>query len=164
MTGMGQPAAQIANVDVFLILADDRGRLLLGLRAPQLWAGGQWNLVSGKADEGEDVLTAVCREAAEEAGLRLTPDDVEAAAVVHYRYQNDRPRVGFGFRVRYDAGRHGPVVNAEPHKCDALGWFAPDELPYPLEPYNRAVLDAAAGDRPFVAVGWQPSEAPAGSP
>src|SRR5689334_14550630 len=74
---------QLANVDVFLILRDGAARLLLGLRGPDVYHGGQWNLVSGKADTGEDVLSAVVREAAEEAGLALAEADLTPASVVH---------------------------------------------------------------------------------
>lgn len=47
-------------------------------------------------------------------------------------------RVGFG--VRHDPDRHGAVINNEPDKCDALGWFRRDELPQPLEPHTEAML------------------------
>jgi 8-oxo-dGTP diphosphatase len=145
---------QTASVDVFLVLADDRGRLLLALRAGHLYAGGQWNVPSGKAETGEDVFTAVRREAREEIGVRLARDDLRPAAVVHYRQDGEPPRVGFAFAARYHPDRHGPVVNAEPHKCDGIGWYQPAELPQPVQPYTRAVLAAAAGTDRFAVVGW----------
>ncbi len=145
---------QIANVDVFLILTDDRGRVLLGLRARHLYAGGQWNLVSGKADTGEDVTTAVRREAAEEAGISLPPSDVSPASVVYYRNADGRPRVGFGFRARHRPHVHGPTVNAEPHKCDGLAWYEPNALPQPLEPYTAAILAAADSPDRFLLASW----------
>ncbi len=145
---------QIANVDVFLILTDHRDRVLLGLRARHLYAGGYWNLVSGKADTGEDVTTAVVREAAEEAGISLQPGDVSPASVVYYRNADGRPRVGFGFRARHRPDVHGPTVNAEPHKCDGLAWYQPSALPQPLEPYSAAILAAADGPARFVLAGW----------
>jgi len=101
---------QLANVDVFLILVDRDGRLLLGLRGPDVYHGGQWNVVSGKADVGEDAVTAVVREAAEEAGVVLSRDDVSPAAVVHYHNLNGLPRVGFAFRARHDPARHGEAA------------------------------------------------------
>ncbi|HEY1485561.1 MAG TPA: NUDIX domain-containing protein [Micromonosporaceae bacterium] len=149
---------QVANVDVFLILVDEDGRLLLGLRGPGVYHGGQWNVVSGKADVGEDVLTAVRREAREEAGLDLAPADLRPAGVVHYFNRQGQPRCGFGFRARHDPLRHGPAINAEPHKCDAMDWFDPAELPSPLEPYTAAVLAAAdATDAFTIAGGWPPA-------
>jgi 8-oxo-dGTP pyrophosphatase MutT (NUDIX family) len=145
---------QVANVDVFLILRDREGRLLLGLRAVHLWAGGQWNVVSGKADVGEDVVTAVIREAHEEAGLVLTGSDLTPAAAVHYRNRNGQPRVGFAFHARHDPDRHGAAVNTEPHKCDALGWYDPDDLPQPLERYTATMLEVSASPVPIAVAGW----------
>jgi 8-oxo-dGTP diphosphatase len=145
---------QVANIDVFLLLRDETGRLLFGLRASQLYAGGHWNLVSGKADAGEDVLTAVLREAREEAGITLEQGDLTPAAVVHYFNAGGRPRVGFGFHVRYYPDRHGPVRNAEPHKCDDLGWYSPATAPQPLEPYTAAILATATRAVPIGAEGW----------
>jgi 8-oxo-dGTP diphosphatase len=145
---------QIANVDVFLILRDATGRLLLGLRAPHLYAGGQWNVVSGKADAGEDVASAVLREAREEAGLVLELADLHPAGVLHYFPADGKIRVGFGFGVRHDPDRHGAVINHEPDKCDALGWFRRDELPQPLEPYTAAMLYASETSFAFTVAGW----------
>lgn len=147
---------QIAHVDVFAILRDDKGRLLLGLRSAQVYAGGTWNLVCGKADEGEDVVTAVLREAREEIGLRLVPDDLRPAAVVHYFVPGGRARVGFAFAAGYDPNRHGPIRNNEPEKCDELGWFAPDALPSPMLPYSSAILEASQSSLRFSVVGWSP--------
>jgi len=151
---------QVANVDVFLILRDRTGRLLLGLRAAHVYSGGQWNVVSGIADTGEDVVTAVIREGREEAGLALTESDLTPAAVVHYFNADRRPRVGFGFHVLHDRVRHGPVRNAEPHKCDVLGWYPPDALPQPLERYTAAVLAASVAPVPITVAGW-PRQRPA---
>jgi sugar lactone lactonase YvrE/8-oxo-dGTP pyrophosphatase MutT (NUDIX family) len=56
-----------------ILLVDDRGRLLLQERdehAPR--AAGQWGLVGGHVEDGEDFETAAYRELAEETGIRLT--------------------------------------------------------------------------------------------
>lgn len=150
-TGAG---SQRANVDVFLILRDGRGRVLFGLRAAHLYAGGQWNLPSGKADEGEDVITAVIREAHEEVGLTLRPYDVIPLGVVHVLTSGGQPRVGFAFTAQHDPARQGEAVNGEPDKCDRLLWTDPVEAPEPLEAYNAAVLALASGGQAFVVHGW----------
>jgi 8-oxo-dGTP pyrophosphatase MutT (NUDIX family) len=151
---VGSDRDQVANVDVFLILRDRAGRLLLGRRGPGVYHGGQWNLVSGKADDGEDAVSAVIREAAEEAGIRLAAGDLTPAAVVHYRGPDGRTRVGFAFAATHDPARHGSVVNAEPHKCDELDWFAPESLPRPLEPYNATILATSRAAVPIGLGGW----------
>ncbi|SCG61840.1 NUDIX domain-containing protein [Micromonospora inositola] len=146
--------AQTAMVDVFLVLRDGDGRVLFGLRAADLYAGGQWNLVSGKADEGEDVITAVLREAREEVGITLSRADLTPAGVVHLLPGTGTPRVGFGFHAVHDPARHGLAVNAEPDKCDELRWAAPDTPPQPFERYNAAVLAVSRTENGFMVVRW----------
>ena len=132
---------QTAYVDVFLILLRDSGRqALTALRGPVSWAPHVWNLPSGKADVGEDVVTAVIRESAEEVGVTLAPDDVRLAGVVHLHPVDSRPRVGFAFVVDHDPQRHGEPYNAEPDKCDELRWVALDEVPQPFSQYSGAAL------------------------
>ena len=151
---MSGPAPQTAFVDVFLLLRDAQGRLLFGLRADHLYAGGRWNLVSGKVDEGEDVITAVIREAREEVGLALRPEDVTPRGVVHIHPRDGRPRVGFAFLAEHSPVRHGEVANAEPDKCDRLLWANPAHPPEPLEAYNAAVLTILSGQAVVVVRGW----------
>src|SRR4051812_29129440 len=77
-------APPLHPVDVFLVLVDG-DRILLGLRRNTGFADGQWNLPSGKLEAGEDVVSAVIREAQEEVGIQVRPGDVRLAATVHYR-------------------------------------------------------------------------------
>src|SRR3954453_1336251 len=56
-----------------ILLVDARGRVLLQERdehAPR--AAGQWGLVGGHVEDGEDFEAAAYRELAEETGIRLT--------------------------------------------------------------------------------------------
>src|SRR3954453_8025512 len=56
-----------------ILLVDARGRVLLQGRdehAPR--AAGQWGLVGGHVEDGEDFDTAAYRELAEETGVELT--------------------------------------------------------------------------------------------
>ena len=49
--------------------------VLLARRAGTGYADGLLNVPSGHAEDGEDVRAVVIREAAEEIGLRLAPED-----------------------------------------------------------------------------------------
>ncbi len=147
-------ANQTAAVDVCIILSYDQGRDLFGLRAPQLYAGGEYNLVSGKAEPGEDAVAAMMREAHEEVGVRLTREDLHPFGVVHTA-GSDGPRVGFVFGATYRPERHGAVRNAEPAKCDGLVWADPRQPPQPLESYNAAALRHVSGEAgPVILHGW----------
>jgi 8-oxo-dGTP diphosphatase len=114
--------------------------VLTALRGPVRWEPHVWNLPSGKADEGEDVITAVIRESAEETGLRLVPADLRLAGVVHLHPVDSRPRVGFAFVAEHDPARHGEPYNPEPDKCDELRWVDVDALPRPFTNYSEAAL------------------------
>jgi 8-oxo-dGTP diphosphatase len=137
-------------VDVLLLLVRDE-HVLLALREGTGYADGQWNLPSGKLDEGEDVQAAMLRETHEEIGLHLRRDWVRMAAALHYRNPEGRARVGFFFHAHT---WHGEPYNAEPHKCARIDWFPLDRLPTNTVPYTRAGIDLFRRDEPFGLAGW----------
>ena len=139
-----------SHVDVLLLLVRD-DRVLLAQRENTGYADGQWNLPSGKLDEGEDLVAAVLRETREEIGLHLHRDDVRMATSVHYLNPEGAARVGFFFHaVRWD----GEPYNAEPHKCAGIDWFPLDQLPTNTVPYSRAGIELAHRGEPFGLQGW----------
>ena len=104
-----------------LLLVRD-GRILLLRRANTDYEDGKYSVVAGHIEDGETAREAICREAREEAGIELAPDDLAFAQVVH---RADRgQRVGFFFSAlrwrgeprnarlvpaRRAAGRHGAL-------------------------------------------------------
>ncbi|MFJ6934731.1 phosphotransferase [Streptomyces sp. NPDC101132] len=131
-------------VDVHLVLRRDRAdggaEVLLSRRAGPVYAAGMWHLPSGHLDPGEDMAEAVVREAREETGVLIAPEDVTVALTVHHHPPTgSRSRIGVFFEVRRWAGRPGI---REPDRCDAMGWYALDALPAPMVAYCRAGLDA----------------------
>jgi len=139
--------------DVFLVLTRD-DRVLLALRENTGYADGQWNLPSGKVEADEDLAAAMVREAREEVGLRLTPDQLRLANVVHHRNPGEEARLGFFFAVE---GPAGEPRNAEPHKCGGLDWFPLSELPANTVPYTVAGLDLFRAGCTYGRHGWDPS-------
>nr|WP_310723701.1 NUDIX domain-containing protein [Streptomyces sp. N2A] len=85
------------------------------------------------------MVTALIREAREEAGVVVDPTDVRAAVTVHHRSPAGGARIGVFFEVRR---WHGTPQVMEPQVCDAMGWFPLDELPEPMVAYCRGGLDA----------------------
>lgn len=130
-----------APVDAHLLAVREGARgpeVLLSRRAGGVYASGLWHAPSGHV-EAESVVDAVVRETLEETGLVVDAADVRAAVTVHHRPPVGRARVGVFFEVRRWSGT--PRV-MEPDKCDAMEWFALDELPEPMVAYCRAGLDA----------------------
>ncbi|MFE0087721.1 phosphotransferase [Streptomyces sp. NPDC058991] len=130
-------------IDVHLIALRDGTagpKVLLSRRAGDVYAAGCWHLPSGHLDgPWEDMVTALVRESREETGVVVDPADVRAAVTVHHRSPAGRARVGVFFEVRR---WHDIPQVMEPQVCDAMGWFALDELPQPMVAYCRAGLDA----------------------
>lgn len=137
-------------VDVHLILR--RGpEVLLARRAGTGYADGLLHAPSGHVEDGEDVREAMIREAAEETGVVLDPDELRVALVMQHRGPGGRPRTGWFFEAEYDPAR--PPRNAEPDKCSELGWFPLDALPDDMVAYCRAGLDGYRAEERFL-VHW----------
>src|SRR4051794_37365184 len=123
-----------AAIAVHLFLVRDDAILLLR-RFNTGYEDGNYSVIAGHLDGGEEVITAAVREADEEAGIRIAPEDVTIAGVMHRR--SDAERIDF-FVV---ATRwQGTIVNREPEKCDELAWFPLDELPMNVVPYVRQAI------------------------
>ncbi|MDQ7905973.1 NUDIX domain-containing protein [Phytohabitans sp. ZYX-F-186] len=146
-------AAALHPVDVLLLLTD-ADHLLLALREGTGYADGLWNLPSGKLELGEDAVSAVIREAREEVGVRLRPNELRMVATVHHRNTAGLARVGLAFAVAFDPARHGEPVNAEPHKCAKIEWVPADMLPSNTYPYTAACVRAYRQGEPFALSGW----------
>ncbi|HLK24269.1 MAG TPA: NUDIX domain-containing protein [Caulobacteraceae bacterium] len=115
--------------------------ILLSKRANTGYRDGDYGLVSGHVDGGEPLALAACREALEEAGVRISAGDLTLKTVMHRRREDER--IGFFFEP---AGWSGDIVNAEPHKCERLAWFSLDALPANTIGYVReAIRCAGAG-------------------
>ena len=135
--------------EVHLILRN-RGRLLMLRRCRTGYMDGYWSLVAGHVDGDETFAAAMIREAREEAGIALTPD---ALTLVHSMHRKaDEERLSLFFEA---TAWQGDLTNSEPHKCDALDWIEPENLPHTTVPYIRAALDAVTGCARYSEFGWE---------
>ncbi|MEU7647268.1 NUDIX domain-containing protein [Streptomyces huasconensis] len=140
------------GIGVHLHLQDDQGRILLGLRHPDVrYAGGSWHYLAGKCEQ-ESATACLIREAWEEAGLVIDPADVELAHAVHVvDSSGGLPLLQLVFRARRWEG--SPEVR-EPDKCVAWRWWPPHELPDQLVPYTRTAITSIAEGRAYSQLGW----------
>ncbi|MBD0860818.1 NUDIX domain-containing protein [Gordonia sp. zg691] len=127
---------------VSVVVLDDAGRLLLTRRVDN----GQWAVVSGVLEPGEEPARAALREVREETSIiaeidRLTSIDVTPLIT----YPN-------GDRTRYlDVCFLAHHVEGEPHAADDensdVAWFAADDLPADLTDTSRLRIEKAlSGD------------------
>ena len=141
-------------IDVMLMLV--RGhQVLLALRRGTGYADGMWNLPSGKLEVGEDLVTAVIREAREEVGLEIQRSEPRMVTAVHHRNSESEGRVGFFFEVVSKPELHGEPVNAEPWKCGGIAWSPIDGLPANMHRYSRTGIALYRRGLPFGLDGWE---------
>ncbi|SDU87564.1 NUDIX hydrolase [Jiangella alkaliphila] len=127
---------------VTAVIVDDEGRVLLHQRSDT----GQWALISGILEPGEQPAVAVVREAFEETGVHIEVDRITSVLTGPAVAYPNGDRVQFmdvAFRCRPVGGE--AQVNDD--ESLAVGWFAPDDLP-PLDDDHRARLLRALKDEP----------------
>ncbi|WP_078854821.1 methyltransferase domain-containing protein [Streptomyces sp. NRRL F-5135] len=136
-------------IDVHLVLR--RGdEVLLARRSGTGYGDGLLNSPSGHVEDGEDVRAAMVREAFEEIGVALKPEELRVALVMQHRGPGGQPRTGWFFEAGLDAAAEpgDEPYNKEPHKCSGLSWHPLDALPDDMVAYCRAGLEAyRAGER-----------------
>ncbi|MGW6202312.1 NUDIX hydrolase [Streptomyces sp. NPDC055089] len=154
VSSLGEPpdGTELHIVGVHLHLQDEQGRILLGRRHPRSAFGpNEWHYLAGHC-EREAAVNCLVREAREEAGLVVEPDDVELVHVVHHVDSPEAPaRIGLVFRARTWSGT--PQI-LEPDRCVEWRWFSPDDLPAAVVPYARMAIDGTLAGRAYTQTGW----------
>jgi 8-oxo-dGTP diphosphatase len=136
----------VSAVHLFLIR---EGRVLLLRRFNTGYEDGSYSVVAGHLDGGEPVKQAMIREAHEEVGITIAPEDVDVVGVMHRRSEDER--IDWFLAA---SSWSGEVTNAEPHKCDRLDWFPLDALPDNVIPYVRRAIDNYRRGAWFDSFGW----------
>jgi 8-oxo-dGTP diphosphatase len=129
-------------------LRDDRVLLLRRLNTG--WGDGSYSVPAGHVDAGETVTEAAVREAREEIGVSLRPQDVRVVHVMNRK--SDDERIDFFLLVESWTGE---IVNQEPDKCDDLRWFPMSTLPGNLIPYVREGLENFRNGILYSETGWR---------
>ena len=137
-------------VHVFLLRGDE---VLLARRSNTGYEDGNYSVIAGHLEGGEEVKAAASREVWEEAGVRIAPDDLKVVGVMH-RLSNDE-RIDFFLAADRWTGE---LANREPQRCDELAWFGLDRLPQNVIPYVRRALGNYRQGRWFDSYGWGKGE------
>jgi 8-oxo-dGTP diphosphatase len=137
----------------YLVLMKDNKVLLLR-RFNTGYEDGNYSMVAGHVDQGENFTQCIIREAEEEAGIFLKPGGLEVVHVMHRnsRTAENNERVDVFFVAR---SWQGEPQNKEPHKCDDLSWFELDNLPDNIIPYIRQALENIKNRIFYSEHGWQ---------
>ena len=135
--------AQVGNRELWLsgvsvVVLDDSGRVLLTRRVDN----GQWAVVSGVLEPGEEPARAALREVREETAVtadivRLTSIDV--TPLITYPNGDQTRYLDVCFLARY--------VDGDPRAADDensdVAWFAPDALPSDLTDTSALRIEKA---------------------
>ncbi|MDP3244514.1 MAG: NUDIX domain-containing protein [bacterium] len=141
------------NIPASYLILIKNNKVLLLKRFNTGFEDGKYSLIAGHVNQGETFTQCVIREAEEEAGILLKPNNLE---VVHVMHRNsgtteNNERVDVFFIARQ---WQGEPQNKEPHKCDDLAWFDFDKLPDNTIPYIKQAL-ACVKDKIFYSEhGW----------
>lgn len=140
-------------IDVHVILP--RGdEILLLERQNTGYYDGMLHLPSGHLDEGEPIPHGAAREAREEVGVHIDPEDLSLAAVIHHRQREDLARIGMFLLA--EKWSDEPVV-AEPDKAGKLVWADPRVLPSNTIPYPAEGVRAWLDGNRLALHGWPAS-------
>ncbi|GAC1594196.1 MAG: NUDIX hydrolase [Acidimicrobiales bacterium] len=122
--GQGVAGYQTPKVAVGAVVGNDDGKILLVQRADS----GVWLYPTGWADIGYSPAEVVVKEVAEETGI-----DVEVVRPIGVL---DGMRMGFTripmYSLVWYCRATGGTLQAHPLECSDVGWFAEEELPWPL--------------------------------
>ena len=126
---------------VVVLHLESSGRFLLGKRKNP-FGQGHWSAFGGKVDYGERVLEALVREMKEELNLDLNQDFQGKKLLTRVKRLSDQqlmPNTNLGkHQIIWNYYLELPIgvniSNAEPDKCETLGWFDWSDLPEPIMP------------------------------
>ena len=122
---------------VYLILRQG-DKVLLLQRKNSLYHNERYGLVAGHIDGSELATSAMIREAKEEAGINVKPENLRFVHLVHTLRRGNGEEY---LDIFYEATKwDGQVTNTEPHKCSDLSWFEIDKLPKNMIPVIKKVL------------------------
>lgn len=98
--------------------------------------GGRYTFVGGTIESSEFARQTLVREAFEEAGLVLQPEDLRLAHVLHKKDRNGTRIILYFKTIKWE----GQLRNREPHKFKEAAWFPLENLPKNLSGTARHVL------------------------
>lgn len=136
------------RIAVNLIVKKDN-KVLLMRRFNTGWNDGKYALMGGHVEDGENPETAVVREAFEELGIVVNPENIayKRTTIVHPDH----------VYLYYECEKFsGEPVIAEPDQCDDLRYFDLDNLPENLIGADKVALESIYGKTPstYGTFGW----------
>lgn len=111
--------------------------LLLSLRSKKRFGAGTWALPGGHMEFGERMIETACREAREELGGQVNPQELRLASIVDTYHPGGEHHVHVTFELQNPSWE---PRNTEPDDCDELRYFPLDDLPENIFPPHREII------------------------
>ena len=141
------------NIPASYLVLMKGNQVLLLRRFNTGYEDGNYSMVSGHVDGGETFTACIIREAGEEAGIVLVPENVHVAHVMHRKVTDEElERVDVFFVAEKWSGE---ITNKEPHKCDDLSWFDVHDLPGNVISYVRQAIECITQNIHYSEYGWE---------
>jgi 8-oxo-dGTP diphosphatase len=139
---------------VHLVLRQESDVLLLR-RFNTGYEDGNYSLPAGHLDGSETVSAAMVREAEEEVGVVISPDDLRVVHVMHRNVAGPHsgPAEWVDFFLAADRWR-GTPGNMEPDKCDEVAWYSMTSLPGNVVPYVFFAVQCCQRGVGYSEFGW----------
>lgn len=126
------------RVAVYIMFEKDK-KILLAKRCNTGYKDDFYAFVQGHVENGEKVTEAAIREAYEEVGVIIEPEDLEFGLICHNMVEIHYTDYFFACRKW-----NGEIKNMEPQKCENLKWFdinnLPDKVTFQVKEYIRKYL------------------------
>ncbi|HSX16325.1 MAG TPA: NUDIX domain-containing protein [Candidatus Saccharimonadales bacterium] len=127
------------------------GKLLFVLREHTGFMDGKYSLPAGHVEPGESFSQAAMREAMEEVGLAVRPEDLRQVYTQH-RYQSDEDiRMDVFFEA---ASWTGEPRNMEPERHGDIAWLDAANLPETLMSFQLHALREILAGKTYGELGW----------
>ncbi|MEK7562515.1 MAG: NUDIX domain-containing protein [Patescibacteria group bacterium] len=139
----------------YAVLLKD-GKVLLLRRFNTGYEDGRYSLPAGHVDEGESFSQCAIREAKEEIGINLMPENLKFAHLMHRLSDPEREGLRFRIDVFFVVENwHGEPKIMESDKSDDLSWFDRDKLPENTTPYIKNALECIKNKVFYSEFGWK---------
>jgi 8-oxo-dGTP pyrophosphatase MutT (NUDIX family) len=107
------------------------------------------SLVAGHVEIKEAATLALCREAKEEAGIEIQPENLKVVHVMHRL--SDRENLDIFMHCNK---WQGVIENLEPEKCGGLEFFDKNNLPNNTIPYIIQAIKYSFEGKHYSEIGW----------
>lgn len=131
------------------VIVHKNGKIASVLRSNTGWMDGFYGLPAGKVEKDEQFSTAAIREALEEVGIKVAPNDLKFIHVMHRRAETDWVDIFF-----QAAKWEGEPTNAEPDVHSEVAWLDLNDLPENVIPAVRYALEQIEAGKTYSEFGW----------